>query len=75
MDLAGSEGVRRTGHQGVAFTEGVHINQGLLSIGKVLQALAYKRKVVPYRDSVLSSVLQGNFLAVFVLSFSNKFLF
>lgn len=62
VDLAGSEGVRRTGHQGMAMSEGVNINQGLLSIGKVLQAKALGHKVVPYRDSVLTSVLQGNFL-------------
>lgn len=59
VDLAGSEGVRRTGHQGVAMSEGVNINQGLLSIGKVLQAMTMGSKVIPYRDSVLSSVLQG----------------
>lgn len=60
VDLAGSEGVRRTGHQGVALSEGVHINQGLLSIGKVLQAITHGYKVIPYRDSVLSSVLQDS---------------
>ncbi|XP_065081907.1 uncharacterized protein nod [Ochlerotatus camptorhynchus] len=60
VDLAGSEGVRRTGHQGVALTEGVHINQGLLSIGKVLQALSIGSKVIPYRDSILSTVLQDS---------------
>ncbi|XP_055522632.1 kinesin-like protein Nod [Wyeomyia smithii] len=60
VDLAGSEGVRRTGHQGVALAEGVHINQGLLSIGKVLQALSIGSKVVPYRDSILSTVLQDS---------------
>ncbi|XP_058819874.1 uncharacterized protein LOC131682432 [Topomyia yanbarensis] len=60
VDLAGSEGVRRTGHQGMALAEGVHINQGLLSIGKVLQALSIGSKVVPYRDSILSSVLQDS---------------
>lgn len=62
VDLAGSEGVRRTGHQGMAMSEGVHINQGLLSIGKVLQAMTTGSKVIPYRDSVLTSVLQGKFL-------------
>ena len=62
VDLAGSEGVRRTGHQGMAMSEGVHINQGLLSIGKVLQAMTTGSKVIPYRDSVLSSVLQGKIL-------------
>lgn len=70
VDLAGSEGVRRTGHQGVALAEGVHINQGLLSIGKVLQALSSGKKVIPYRDSVLSTVLQGNTFLLF-LSISN----
>nr|XP_014086071.2 kinesin-like protein Nod [Bactrocera oleae] len=60
VDLAGSEGVRRTGHQGMAMSEGVNINQGLLSIGKVLQAKALGHKVVPYRDSVLTSVLQDS---------------
>ncbi|XP_073828803.1 no distributive disjunction [Musca autumnalis] len=60
VDLAGSEGVRRTGHQGVAMSEGVNINQGLLSIGKVLQAMTMGSKVIPYRDSVLSSVLQDS---------------
>ncbi|XP_054730832.1 kinesin-like protein Nod isoform X2 [Anastrepha obliqua] len=60
VDLAGSEGVRRTGHQGVAMSEGVNINQGLLSIGKVLQAKALGHKVIPYRDSVLTSVLQDS---------------
>ena len=59
VDLAGTEGVRRTGHQGAALIEGVHINQGLLSIGKVLQALSSGSKIIPYRDSVLSLVLQG----------------
>lgn len=59
VDLAGSEGVRRTGHSGMAMSEGVNINQGLLSIGKVLQAITIGSKVIPYRDSVLSSVLQG----------------
>ncbi|XP_020717152.1 kinesin-like protein Nod isoform X3 [Ceratitis capitata] len=60
VDLAGSEGVRRTGHQGVAMSEGVNINQGLLSIGKVLQAKALGHKVIPYRDSILTSVLQDS---------------
>jgi DNA uptake protein ComE-like DNA-binding protein len=60
VDLAGSEGIRRTGHQGLALTEGVNINQGLLSIGKVLQALSTGAKVIPYRDSFLTTVLQSS---------------
>lgn len=58
VDLAGSEGVKRTGHQGAALAEGNHINQGLLAVGKVLQAMSSGLKVIPYRDSVLTQVLQ-----------------
>jgi hypothetical protein len=60
VDLAGSEGIRRTGHVGMALAEGVNINQGLLSIGKVLQALSTGNKVIPYRDSFLTTVLQSS---------------
>lgn len=60
VDLAGSEGVRRTSHKGAALVEGVHINQGLLCIAKVTQALSSGAKVIPYRDSVLSTVLQDS---------------
>lgn len=59
VDLAGSEGVRRTSHRGDALAEGVHINQGLLCIANVIGALSQNAKVTPYRDSVLTSVLQG----------------
>lgn len=58
VDLAGAEGVRRTGHHGQALTEGVNINQGLLSVGRILQAIAKGEKVIPYRESVLTRVLQ-----------------
>jgi len=59
VDLAGSEGVRRTGHEGVAKQEGVNINLGLFSINKVVMSMAAGRTVIPYRDSVLTTVLQG----------------
>jgi len=59
VDLAGSEGVRRTGHEGVARQEGVNINLGLLSINKVVMSMAAGHTVIPYRDSVLTTVLQG----------------
>uniref|UniRef100_A0A336LY24 Kinesin-like protein n=1 Tax=Culicoides sonorensis TaxID=179676 RepID=A0A336LY24_CULSO len=58
VDLAGSEGVKRTGHQGIALSEGNHINQGLLAVGKVLAAMSNGNQRVPYRDSVLTQVLQ-----------------
>lgn len=59
VDLAGSEGVRRTSHSGIALKEGNHINQGLLCIAKVIKALSTKAKVIPYRDTILTSALQG----------------
>jgi hypothetical protein len=59
-DLAGSEGLRNTGHSGVAQQEGVTINQGLLAIGKVVKALSSGSKLIPYRDSVLTTVLQDS---------------
>uniref|UniRef100_A0A1B0CKY2 Kinesin motor domain-containing protein n=2 Tax=Lutzomyia longipalpis TaxID=7200 RepID=A0A1B0CKY2_LUTLO len=54
VDLAGSEGIRRTEHKGVALAEGVNINQGLLSMGHILQAISAGDKLIPYRDSVLT---------------------
>lgn len=60
VDLAGSEGVRRTGHKGEALAEGSHINRGLLGIGNIFKALSDGGCRVPYRDTVLGSVLQGN---------------
>ncbi len=59
VDLAGSEGVRRTGHIGQALTEGSHINRGLLGIGNIFKALSDGNAWVPYRDTVMGSVLQG----------------
>lgn len=60
VDLAGSESVRKTGSQGSTFHEGVNINKGLLSIGQVISALAGKSNYIPYRQSMITSILQGN---------------
>ncbi|XP_032581494.1 kinesin-like protein Nod [Drosophila sechellia] len=69
VDLAGSEGVRRTGHEGVARQEGVNINLGLLSINKVVMSMAAGHTVIPYRDSVLTTVLQASLTAQSYLTF------
>ncbi|SPP86870.1 kinesin-like protein Nod [Drosophila guanche] len=69
VDLAGSEGVRRTGHEGVARQEGVSINMGLLSINKVVMAMAAGHTVIPYRDSVLTTVLQKSLTSQSYLTF------
>ena len=60
VDLAGSERLKRTGNVGSARTEGIHINQGLLSLGKVINALCSGQPHVPYRDSKLTRLLQDS---------------
>lgn len=71
VDLAGSESVRRTGTEGKAFREGITINKGLLTVGRVINALSNNDKVIPYRDSMLTTILQGNesFNLIFLLLF------
>eukprot|EP01035_Chromulina_nebulosa_P019789 gene19789-25730_t len=75
VDLAGSERVKRTGANGLRLKESVGINQGLLSLGKVIRALTNPNnnssnllQHVPYRESKLTRYLQdslgGNSLTV-----------
>lgn len=59
-DLAGSEGMRHTQHTGIAQQESANINRGLLAVSKVVQALSTGNSVIPYRDSVLTVVLQDS---------------
>lgn len=59
VDLAGTEGVRETGHEGAAFTEGIKINQSLLGLHLLLRNLAKSENTVSYRESVLTTLLQG----------------
>lgn len=60
LNFCSSEiGVRRTSHSGLALKEGNHINQGLLCVAKVIKALSSKAKVIPYRDTILTTALQG----------------
>lgn len=62
VDLAGSERAKRTGTRGDAFQEAVCINRGLLELGNVIQSLSSGRhgNHVPYRNSLLTSVLHGS---------------
>lgn len=62
VDLAGCERVSQTCASGDRLKEGVSINQSLLTLGKVIAALADIKKgagnFVPYRDSVLTRLLK-----------------
>lgn len=62
VDLAGSERVSQTRASGERLKEGVSINQSLLTLGKVIAALADTKRggsnFVPYRESVLTRLLQ-----------------
>lgn len=64
VDLAGSERAESTGATGDRLKEGSAINQSLSTLGNVIKALAdlsmgNKKTVVPYRDSVLTKLLQN----------------
>ncbi|XP_071172309.1 kinesin-like protein KIF28 isoform X8 [Mytilus galloprovincialis] len=65
VDLAGSERADSTGAVGDRLKEGANINKSLSALGNVISALAdlsmgtKKKIVVPYRDSVLTKLLQN----------------
>lgn len=60
VDLAGSENAKRNETEGVALTETISINKGLLTMGRVLTALTSGIKAVPFRESVLTMILQDS---------------
>jgi len=61
VDLAGSErATASAGQQYQRLVEGKAINLSLSSLGNCMNALAEKRKHVPYRDSKLTRLLQGS---------------
>ena len=62
VDLAGSERLKNTGASGERAKEGISINSGLASLGKVISQLSSRQagSHVSYRDSKLTRLLQDS---------------
>ncbi|VUC36713.1 unnamed protein product [Clonostachys rosea] len=62
VDLAGSERLKNTGAHGERAKEGISINAGLASLGKVISQLSSRQagSHVSYRDSKLTRLLQDS---------------
>lgn len=62
VDLAGSERLKNTGASGDRAKEGISINAGLASLGKVISQLSSRHpgSHVSYRDSKLTRLLQDS---------------
>ncbi|KAL1886581.1 hypothetical protein Plec18167_000513 [Paecilomyces lecythidis] len=62
VDLAGSERLKNTGASGERAREGISINAGLASLGKVISQLSSRQSGahVSYRDSKLTRLLQDS---------------
>lgn len=58
VDLAGSECLDKTGATGERMDEAKFINKGLLTIGRVINALTENQPFIPYRDSKLTRILK-----------------
>ena len=62
VDLAGSERLKNTGASGERAKEGISINAGLASLGKVISQLSSRHAAshISYRDSKLTRLLQDS---------------
>ncbi|GJQ76184.1 hypothetical protein Trydic_g1927 [Trypoxylus dichotomus] len=85
VDLAGSERTGSRTHTTSTFREGANINKSLVALGNVVTALAdqtskysrgFKKRFVPYRDSVLTWLLKntlgGNSQTVMIATISSS---
>jgi kinesin family protein C2/C3 len=59
-DLAGSERLKKTEAVGERKKEAIEINKSLAALGDVIEAVAAKRKHVPYRNHTLTRILQDS---------------
>ncbi|KAH9842625.1 kinesin motor domain-containing protein [Rhodofomes roseus] len=60
VDLAGSENIGRSGAENKRAREAGMINQSLLTLGRVINALVDRSTHVPYRESKLTRLLQDS---------------
>ncbi|KAK9469747.1 P-loop containing nucleoside triphosphate hydrolase protein [Lipomyces arxii] len=60
VDLAGSENISRSGAENKRAREAGMINQSLLTLGRVINALVDKSSHIPYRESKLTRLLQDS---------------
>ncbi|KAJ3559108.1 hypothetical protein NM688_g534 [Phlebia brevispora] len=60
VDLAGSENIGRSGAENKRAREAGMINQSLLTLGRVINALVDRSPHVPYRESKLTRLLQDS---------------
>ncbi|KAK9471021.1 kinesin motor domain-containing protein [Dipodascopsis tothii] len=60
VDLAGSENINRSGAENKRAREAGMINQSLLTLGRVINALVDRSAHVPYRESKLTRLLQDS---------------
>ncbi|KAG1756753.1 P-loop containing nucleoside triphosphate hydrolase protein [Suillus paluster] len=60
VDLAGSENIGRSGAENKRAREAGMINQSLLTLGRVINALVERSTHVPYRESKLTRLLQDS---------------
>lgn len=61
VDLSGSERNSKAESMGKHLVEAASINASLSTLRRVLEAIISKKKVVPYRESLLTYVLSDNF--------------
>lgn len=59
IDLAGSERITKSEASGERLKEAQYINKSLSALGDVMSALQYGEKHIPFRNSKLTSILQG----------------
>lgn len=61
VDLAGCEQIKKSDVKGINLLEAMHINKGLLCLGRCISSLVQNSKHVPYYDSKLTQLLKNCF--------------